>query len=123
MMYLFMALFAAGIVAADQITKLLVVNNIPLASSVPAIDGLFRISLWSGCFPLIHSKGELNRGIDLWCEQNGISLDAREAVRQKFYRLRRQYHEKGVIVGKIYHKKKSTYLSQIVQTDKNKSHG
>ena len=90
---------------------------------VSAIDGLFRISLWSGCFPLIHSKGELNKGIDLWCEQNGISLDAREAVRQKFYRLRKQYHEKGVIVGKIYHKKKSTYLSQIVQTDKNKSHG
>ena len=90
---------------------------------VSAIDGLFRISLWSGCFPLIHSKGELNKGIDLWCEQNGISLDAREAVRQKFYRLRKQYHEKGVIVGKIYLKKKTTYLSQNVQPNKNKSHG
>lgn len=44
MTYLFMALFAAVIVAADQITKLLVVNNIPLFSTVPAIDGLFHLT-------------------------------------------------------------------------------
>ena len=44
MTYLFMALFAAAIVAADQITKLLVVANIPLFSSVPAIPGLFHLT-------------------------------------------------------------------------------
>ena len=44
MIYLFMALFAAAIVAADQITKLLVVANIPLFSSVPAIPGLFHLT-------------------------------------------------------------------------------
>ena len=44
MIYLFMALFAAAIVAADQITKLLVVANIPLFSSVPAINGLFNLT-------------------------------------------------------------------------------
>ena len=44
MTYLFMALFAVAVVAADQITKLLVVANIPLFSSVPAIDGLFHLT-------------------------------------------------------------------------------
>lgn len=44
MVYLFMGIFAAVIVAADQITKYLVVSGIPLFSSVPAIDGLFHLT-------------------------------------------------------------------------------
>lgn len=44
MQYLFMALFAAGIVAADQLTKYWVVSNIPLYGHVPAIDGLFHLT-------------------------------------------------------------------------------
>ena len=40
MIYGFMALFAALIVAADQVTKYLVVANIPLYTRVPAIPGL-----------------------------------------------------------------------------------
>ena len=44
MTYLLMTLFAAVIVAADQITKYLVVANIPLYSSVDAIDGLFHLT-------------------------------------------------------------------------------
>lgn len=70
-----------------------------------AVDGLFRLHLWTECAPLLHSHGALNRGIDAWCERNGISLDAREAVRQKFYRMRRRYAEKGVVLGKNYRKK------------------
>lgn len=69
-----------------------------------AIDGLFRLSLWSECAPLIHSSRELNRGIDAWCGAHGIELDCREAVRQKFYRIRQSYRQKGVILGKIYRK-------------------
>lgn len=72
---------------------------------VAAIDGLFRIALWSDCAPLIHSKEELNKGIDSWCREHGIELDYREAVRQKFYRIRKSYQIKGVILGKIYRKK------------------
>ncbi|MBR4552401.1 MAG: hypothetical protein IKO20_01595 [Bacteroidaceae bacterium] len=69
-----------------------------------AIDGLFRIALWSDCAPLIHSKQELNAGIDKWCQQHGIELDYREAVRQKFYRLRKEFRIKGIILGKKYQK-------------------
>ena len=42
MVYGFMALFAALIVAADQVTKYLVVMNIPLSARVPAIPGLIH---------------------------------------------------------------------------------
>lgn len=73
-----------------------------------AIDALFRLDLWSGCAPLLHSKHEINRGIDQWCADNGISLDGREAVRQKFYRIRRAYLERGIVLGNFYRKKTAT---------------
>ena len=44
MQYLWMALFAGGIVAADQLTKLWVVENIALHTRVEAIDGLFHLT-------------------------------------------------------------------------------
>jgi len=44
MQYIWMALFAAGIVAADQITKYLTVANIPLQGQVAAIPGLFHFT-------------------------------------------------------------------------------
>ncbi len=44
MQLLWMCLFAAGIVAADQITKWLVVENIALYADVPAIPGLFHFT-------------------------------------------------------------------------------
>ncbi len=44
MQYALMALFAAGIVAADQITKLLVVQNIAPYSDVAVIPGLFHLT-------------------------------------------------------------------------------
>ena len=44
MTFLYFCLFAAGIVAADQITKVLVVQNIPLYSNMEAIDGLFHLT-------------------------------------------------------------------------------
>ena len=39
-----MTLFAAGIVAADQFTKLLVLQNIPLHTDVPFIPGLLSLT-------------------------------------------------------------------------------
>ena len=44
MVFLFYCLFVAGIVAADQITKFLTVQNIPLHADAPAIDGLFHFT-------------------------------------------------------------------------------
>ena len=41
MQYILMALMATGIVALDQFTKYLTVENIPLHGSAPAIEGLF----------------------------------------------------------------------------------
>ena len=44
MQYILMALAAAGIVAADQIVKYLVVSGIALHSQVPVIEGLFHLT-------------------------------------------------------------------------------
>ena len=44
MSFLFYCLFVFGIVAADQVTKLLVVQNIPLHGHVDAIPGLFHLT-------------------------------------------------------------------------------
>ena len=44
MQYLWMALFAGGIVAADQLTKLWVVENIALHTRIEAIPGLFHLT-------------------------------------------------------------------------------
>ena len=44
MQYILMILSVLGITALDQITKYLVVQNIPLFSEIPAIPGLFRLT-------------------------------------------------------------------------------
>ena len=44
MTFLFYSLFVAGIVAADQITKVLTVQNIPYQGCVPALDGIFNLT-------------------------------------------------------------------------------
>ena len=44
MLFLYLSLFAAGIVAADQITKILVLQHIPLHANVDAIPGLFHLT-------------------------------------------------------------------------------
>ena len=44
MQFIFMGIFAALIVALDQVTKLLVVNGIPLHTGVEVIPGLFHLT-------------------------------------------------------------------------------
>ena len=44
MQFFFMCLFVLGITLADQWTKYLVVEHIPLYSKLPAIDGLFHFT-------------------------------------------------------------------------------
>ena len=70
---------------------------------VSAIDALFRVHLWTECLPLV-VEGRINQGLDEWCRDNGIDLDAREAVRQKFYRMRCLYAPLGIKIGKKYGK-------------------
>lgn len=44
MQYILMGLFAAFAVAADQITKYFIVQNIPLHTCVPALPGIFELT-------------------------------------------------------------------------------
>lgn len=44
MQYILMGLFAVFAVAADQLTKYLVVQNIPLHTCVPALPGIFELT-------------------------------------------------------------------------------
>ena len=44
MQYIFMFLLAGGIVAADQLTKLWVLRDIPLYGNVPVIPGVFSLT-------------------------------------------------------------------------------
>ena len=44
MHYILMALMGCGIVAADQLSKLWILDNIPLHQQMPAIPGLFHLT-------------------------------------------------------------------------------
>ena len=44
MQYVFMVLMGLGIVAADQLSKLWIVANIPLYEQIPVIPGLFHLT-------------------------------------------------------------------------------
>ncbi len=44
MLYLFMAIFTAAMVAADQLSKLWVVENIPLHGKMDALAGVFHLT-------------------------------------------------------------------------------
>ena len=69
-----------------------------------AIDALFRVHLWTECLPLVVG-GRINQGLDEWCRENGIGVEAREAVRQKFYRMRCLYAPLGIRIGRKYAKR------------------
>lgn len=57
---------------------------------------MFRIALWAECCSLVCCRWGVNGGIDNWCRRNGIAIEYREAVRQKFYRMRRSYIDHGI---------------------------
>lgn len=66
-----------------------------------AIRDLFLRALWSDISPLCASKVGVNKLIAAWCESKGIDIDSVEAVRQCFYRLRRQYAANGINIKKF----------------------
>lgn len=73
-----------------------------------AIEELFRLHLWNECAHLCSCSGRLNAGLNDWCQKNGIGVIYREAVRQKFYRLRALYDGTGIVLGQKYRKKTAT---------------
>lgn len=51
-----------GVIALDQLSKLIVVNRLSLSRSVPLIDGILKITLArnpGGAFGILQSKGSL----------------------------------------------------------------
>lgn len=75
-----------------------------VAALTEAVNTLFTLDLWHGVSSLI-STSQLNEGIEEWCIARGIELDYREAVRQRFYRIRQNYAKHGVLLGRKNHKR------------------
>ena len=61
-----------------------------------ALNGLFRMAMWSACSRFLLSRDSLNEAVEQWCRENGISIENREGVRQKLYRMRKQYQKIGI---------------------------
>ena len=74
---------------------------------IEAIEDLFLQNLWDELATLAHmnnGKG-VNSHIAAWCEMHGISLDHVETVRQKYFRIRKAYTEKGIDLRNFLRKK------------------
>lgn len=61
---------------------------------------LFLRNLWAELGDLGKVNCQLTTLIYAWLSKHGISDENWECVRQKYYRLRKTYHEKGVYLGK-----------------------
>lgn len=77
------------------------ISAIGIAALQDAIDVIFRLDMWHSLAPLL-TQGNINVRIREWCISRGISDDHVEAVRQKFYRARKDYAKCGIILGKQY---------------------
>lgn len=74
---------------------------------IEAIEDRFIQNLWGELSILTFSnygKG-INTHIEAWCEMHGISLDSAETVRQKYFRIRKAYTEKGIDLRNFSRKK------------------
>lgn len=72
-----------------------------------AIEDLFLQNLWSELaqLTLISNGKGVNTHVAAWCEMHGISLDQVETVRQKYFRMRKAYTEKGIDLRSFLRKK------------------
>lgn len=80
-------------------------NHLPTRATamlIASIESIFRLDMF---YSLIHCVVDINEHVDTWCSQRGIDTEHREAVRQKFYRIRRDYEKNGVFLRKKYSKK------------------
>ena len=74
---------------------------------IESIEDLFRQNLWSELATLtLASNGKgVNTHIAAWCDMHGISLDHVETVRQKYFRIRKAYTERGIDLRNYLRKK------------------
>lgn len=72
------------------------------AKLLRAMNGILTAAVWTAMLPKFAEGRGLNNEIDRWCAANGIAIDHREAVRQRLYRLRRQYAALGIVVGRLH---------------------
>lgn len=72
-----------------------------------SIEDLFRLNLWNELAQLamVDDGRGVNSHIAAWCEMHGISLDSVETVRQKYFRIRKAYTEKGIDLRNFTRKK------------------
>jgi hypothetical protein len=70
-----------------------------------AIEDLFRRNLWAELGDLLDGTVGLNKTIAAWCEMHGIDDDYSETVRQKFYRIRKAYTQKGIFLNSLTRKR------------------
>lgn len=73
----------------------------PLAKAAltEAIEDMFRMNLWAELSAIVEQSHKgINSLVAAWCELHGIDLDAQEAVRQKFYRMRKAYAKKNLVL-------------------------
>lgn len=79
-------------------------NHLPQRAEeelLAAIESLFRLDMYYSLIWRVTSNN-INDHVEEWCCSRGIIPDHREAVRQKFYRIRRDYEKNGVILRKKY---------------------
>ena len=84
------------------------ISNSGKKAIVGVIEDLFLQNLWSELAQLtLSSNGKgVNSHIAAWCEMHGISLDSAETVRQRYFRIRKAYTEKGIDLRNFSRKKK-----------------
>jgi len=61
---------------------------------------LFKRELWSDISPLENAPCGLNKLIAAWCESHGIDIDRVETVRQRYYRIRKDFQKVGINLKK-----------------------
>lgn len=73
-----------------------------------AIEDLFRQNLWSELaqLTLANNGRGVNTHIAAWCDMHGISLDHIETVRQKYFRMRKAYTDRGIDLRNFLREKK-----------------
>lgn len=89
---------------------------------IEAVEDLFRRNMWSELGDLNDCGVGLNKMIAAWCEMHGIEDDYVETVRQKYYRIRKAYNEKGLFLGSLTRKRSDKSVDfQQLQTTPNKT--
>ena len=75
------------------------------AAVAESIKDLFLRELWADMTPLRESAVGLTSLIAAWCEANGISIDNVEAVRQCYYRIRKEFARSDINLRNFTRKK------------------